>query len=175
MAKSTKDNALNHCVGSSNTSTRIQRTFSKPATVCSDWDFQHILWPHSNFRLRTLGVPVINSDSGEASRNSLTPRSSKLKLKIFFSLHCDVCVWQLRHLHWEFQCNYANFEKILEIPLTFIKQTCSNRNTCREPAPSWYSLCLKSAVQQHNSSDRSYKRKYKRNKVNADENDLRKG
>ena len=84
MAKSTKDNALNHCVGSSNTSTQIQRTFSKLATVRSDWDFQHILWPHSNFRLHTLGVPVINSDSGEASRNSLTPRSWKLKLKIFF-------------------------------------------------------------------------------------------
>ena len=29
----------------------------------------------------------------------------------------------------------VNFENILEIPLTFIKQTCSNHNTCREPAP----------------------------------------
>ena len=35
------DNALNHCVGSSNTSTRMQRIFAKLATVCSDWDFQH--------------------------------------------------------------------------------------------------------------------------------------
>ena len=78
------DNALNHCVGSSNTSTRMQRIFAKLATVCSDWDFQHILWPHSNFRLRTLGVPVRNSDSREASRNSLTPRSPKLQLRIFF-------------------------------------------------------------------------------------------
>ena len=31
-----------------------------------------------NFRLRTLGVPVSNSDSQEASRNSLTPRSYNL-------------------------------------------------------------------------------------------------
>ena len=126
-----------------------------------------------NFRLRTLGVPVRNSDSREASRNSLTYGSPKLKLRIF--LHRDVCVWQLKRVHWEFQCNFANVENILEIPLTFIKQTCSNHSTCREPAPSWSSLCLRSAGQQHNSSDRSYKRKYKRNKANADENDLRKG
>ena len=122
-----------------------------------------------NFRLRTLGVPVSTSDSREASRNSLTLRSSKLKLRIF--LHRDVCVWQLKRLHWEFQCNFANVGNILEIPLTFIKQTCSNHATCREPAPSWSSLCLRSAGQQHNSSDRNYKRKYKRNKANADEND----
>ena len=80
------DNALNNCIGSSNTSTRMQRIFAKLATVCSDWDFQHILWPHSNFRLRTLGVPVRNSDSREASRNLLTPRSPKLQLRIFFFL-----------------------------------------------------------------------------------------
>ena len=48
-----------------------------------------------NFRLRTLGVPVSTSDSREASRNSLTPRSSKLELKTF--LHRDACVWQLQH------------------------------------------------------------------------------
>ena len=46
MAKSTKDNALNHCAGSSNTSTRIWRMLSKLATVCSDWDFQHMLCSH---------------------------------------------------------------------------------------------------------------------------------
>ena len=167
---SSKFNALNHCVGSSNTSTRMQRILSKLATVYSGWDFQHILWPHSNFRLRTLGVPVSTSDSREASRNSLTLRSSKLKLRIFF-LHRDACVWQLKCLHWEFQCNFANFENILEIPLTFIKQMCSNHVTCREPAPSWSSLCLRSAGQQHNLSDRNYKPKYKRNRANADEND----
>ena len=33
-----------------------------------------------NFRLRTLGVPVRNGDSREASRNSPTPRSSKFEL-----------------------------------------------------------------------------------------------
>ena len=82
--QSSKVNALNHCVGSSNTSTRIQRILLKLATVCSDWDFQHILCLHSNFRLRTLGVPVSYSDSREASRNSLMPRSSKLKLRNFF-------------------------------------------------------------------------------------------
>ena len=42
-----------------------------------------------NFRLRTLGVPVSNSNSGEASRNWLTPRSSKLELRFFYR---DVCV-----------------------------------------------------------------------------------
>ena len=54
---------------------------------------------HSNFRLRTLGVPVSYSDSREASQNSLTLRSSKLKLRIFF-LHRDACVWQLKRLQW---------------------------------------------------------------------------
>ena len=38
-----------------------------------------------NFRLHTLGVPVSTSESQEASRNSLTPRSLKLKLRILFS------------------------------------------------------------------------------------------
>ena len=52
-----------------------------------------------NFRLRTLGVPVSNSDSREASRNLLTPRSSKLELRFF--LHHDVCVWQLKHVLWD--------------------------------------------------------------------------
>ena len=42
------------------------------------------------FRLRTLGVPVSNSDSREASRNSLTPRSSKFELRFLF--HCDAYV-----------------------------------------------------------------------------------
>ena len=83
--QSSKVNALNHCVGSSNTSRLIQRILLKLATVCSDWDFQHILCLHSKFRLRTLGVPVSKSDSREPSRNSLTPRSRKLKLRIFFS------------------------------------------------------------------------------------------
>ena len=135
---------------------RIQRILLKLAMVCSAWDFKHILCLHSNFRLHTLGVPVSTSDSREASRNSLTLRSSKLKIRIFF-LHRDVYAWQLQQLHWEFQCNYTNFENILRIPLTLIKQTCSNHTTCREPAPSWSSLCLRSAGQQHNSSDRNYK------------------
>ena len=91
-----------------------------------------------NFRLRTLGVPVSTSDSREASRNSLTLRSSKLELRIFF-LHRDVYVWQLRHMHWEFQCNFANFENILEIPLTPIKQTCSTRSIWRVQARIWCS------------------------------------
>ena len=122
-----------------------------------------------NFRLRTLGVPVSNSDSGEASENSLTPRSSKLKLrKKFFSLHCDVCMWQLRHLHWELKCNYANFENILEIPLTLIKQMCSTRSIWRVQARIWCSLWLKSAARQQNWSELSYKRKYRRRKVNSD-------
>ena len=92
-----------------------------------------------NFRLHTLGVPVSNSDSREALRNSLMPRSRKLKLKNF-SLHRDVCVRQLRHLHWEFQCNYANFENILEISLTLIKQTCSTRSIWRVQARIWCGL-----------------------------------
>ena len=133
------DNALNHCVGSSNTSTQMQRIFAKLATICSDWDFQHILWPHSNFRLRTLGVPVRNSDSREASRNSLTPRSPKLQLRIFFFLHRDVYVWHLQHLQWEFQCSYASFENILEIPLTPVKQTCSTRSIWWERVLTWCS------------------------------------
>ena len=94
---------------------------------------------HSNFRLRTLGVPVSYSDSREASRNSLTFRSSKLKLRFFF-LHRDACVWQLKCLHWEFQCNYANFENILEIPLTLIKQTCSTRSIWWVQAQIWCSV-----------------------------------
>ena len=102
---------------------------------CSDWDFQHILCLHSNFRLRTLEVPVSYSDLREASRNSLTPRSPKLDLEFF--LHRDVNAWQLQQLHWEFQCNYANFENILEIPLTFIKQTCSTRSIWRVQARIW--------------------------------------
>ena len=89
-----------------------------------------------NFRLRTLGVPVSTSDSREASRNSLTIRSSKLELKNFF-FHRDACVWQLQQLHWEFQCNYANFENILEIPLTLVKQTCSTRSIWRMQARIW--------------------------------------
>ena len=124
-----------------------------------------------SFRLRTLGVPVSNSDSREASQNLLT----KFELEFFFSpfiFSCsDVYVWQLQDLHWEFQCNIANFENILKISLTFIKQTCSNHNTCRKPAPSWSSLCLRSAGQQHNSSEKSYKRKYKREKAKSDEDD----
>ena len=96
-----------------------------------------------NFRLRTLGVPVRNSDSREASRNSLTSSSSKLELRFFFFSHRDVYVWQLQHLHWEFQCNYANFENILEIPLTLIKQTCSTRSIWRVRARIWCSLMVK--------------------------------
>ena len=91
-----------------------------------------------NFRLRTLGVPVSTSDSREASRNSLTFRSSKLELKIFF--HHDACVWQFQQLHWEFQCNYVNFENILEIPLTLVKQTCSTRSIWRVQAWIWCGL-----------------------------------
>ena len=40
---------LNHCVGSSNTSTRMQKMFSKLANVCSDWDFQHMLCSYLKF------------------------------------------------------------------------------------------------------------------------------
>ena len=39
-----------------------------------------------NFRLRTLGVPVSNSDSQEASRNSLMLQSSKLELRLFVTM-----------------------------------------------------------------------------------------
>ena len=42
-------NRQNHCVGSSNTSTRIRKIFSKLANVCSDWDFQHLLGSHLKF------------------------------------------------------------------------------------------------------------------------------
>ena len=89
-----------------------------------------------NFRLHTLGVPVSTSDSREASRNSLTLRSSKLELKIF-PLHRDACIWQLQQLHWEFQCNYANFENILEIPLTLIKQMYLTRSIWWVQAGIW--------------------------------------
>ena len=125
-----------------------------------------------NFRLRTLGVPVRNSDSREASRNSLMPRSSKLKLRIFFFFfHRDIYVWQLQHLHWEFQCNYANFENILKIPLTLIKQTCSTRSIWRVQARIWCGLWLKSAAKQRNWSELSYKRKYRKKEAKSDEND----
>ena len=66
---------------------------------------------------------------------------------------------------------FPNFENILEIPLTLIKQTCSNHNICREPAPSWSSLCLRSVGRQQNSSDRSYKQRYKKKKANSGEKD----
>ena len=125
-----------------------------------------------NFRLRTLGVLVRNSDSREASLNSLTTRSSKLKLRIFFFLHRDIYVWQLQHLHWEFQCNYANFENILEIPLTLIKQTCSTRSIWRVQARIWCGLwLLKSAAKQWNWSELSYKWKYRKKEAKSDEND----
>ena len=91
-----------------------------------------------NFRLHTLGVPVSTSDSREASRNSLTFRSSKLELRIFF-LHRDACIWQLKRLHWEFQCNFTSFENILEIPLTSIKQTFSTRSIWWVRARIWCS------------------------------------
>ena len=39
-----------------------------------------------NSRLRTLGVPVSNSDSREALRNSHMPRSSKFELRFFFTV-----------------------------------------------------------------------------------------
>ena len=63
------------------------------------------------------------------------------------------------------------FENILEIPLTIIKQTCLNHNISREPVVSWSSLCLKSAGQQHNSNERSYKWRYKKKKANSGKND----
>ena len=44
-------------------------------------------------------------------------------------------------LHWEFQCNFTNFENILEIPLTFIKQTYL---TCSI----WCGPCFKPARKQ---------------------------
>ena len=51
--------------------------------------------------------------------------ASKLKLKFFvFCLR----ITNIKALHWEFQCNYANFENILKILLTLIKQTCSTRS-----------------------------------------------
>ena len=87
-----------------------------------------------SFRLRTLGVPVRNSDSREASRNSLM----KFELRFFFS-RCDIYVWQLQHLHSEFQCNLANFENILKIPLTFIKQTSLIHSIYGVPDQNWYS------------------------------------
>ena len=93
-----------------------------------------------NFRLRTLGVPVSTSDSREASRNSLTFRSSKLELKNFFFFTVTFTYGNYRHLHWEFQCNFANFENILEIPLTLIKQTCSTRSIWRVQARIWCGL-----------------------------------
>ena len=45
-----------------------------------------------NFRLRTLGVPVSNSNSREASRNLRTSRGSKFEFRFFF-LHRDVSAW----------------------------------------------------------------------------------
>ena len=117
-----------------------------------------------NLRLRTLGVPVRNSDSREASRNSLTLRSPKLKLRIF--PHRDVYAYQLQQLHWEFQCNFASFGNILEIPLTPIKQMCSTRSIWRVQARIWCSLWLKSAAKQQNWSELSYKLRYKKKGVN---------
>ena len=130
--QSSESNALNHCVGSSNTSTQIQRILSKlaPFTVTGITSTHYCRI--QNFRLRTLGVPVSTSNSQEASRNSL--RSSKLELKNFYR---DACVWQLKCLHWEFQCNFASFENILKIPLTPIKQTCSTRSIWRDRVRIW--------------------------------------
>ena len=45
-----------------------------------------------NFRLHTLGVPVSNSDSREASQNLRMPQSSKFEFRFFF-LHRDVSTW----------------------------------------------------------------------------------
>ena len=43
-------NRINHCVGSSNTSTRIRKMFLKLTNICSVWDFQHILCSQLNLR-----------------------------------------------------------------------------------------------------------------------------
>ena len=42
--------------------------------------------------------------------------ASKLKLK--FSVFC-LHIMNTKALHWEFQCNYASFEDILEILLNW--------------------------------------------------------
>ena len=81
---------MNHCVGSSNTSTRIQRILSKLAPFTVTGITSTYYGRIQNFRLHTLGVPVSTSDSQEASRSSL--RSSKLELKTF---HRDACIWHL--------------------------------------------------------------------------------
>ena len=61
-----------------------------------------------NFRLRTLGV-----------HKKLRKIRSRLEVRTSTSRHHDVCVCQIQHLHWEFQCNFVSSENILEIPLTF--------------------------------------------------------
>ena len=94
--------------------------------------------------------------------------ASKLKLKFFvFCLH----ITYIKVLYWEFQCNYANFENILEIPLTLIKRTCSTRSIWRVQAWIWCGLWLKSAAKQRNWSELSYKLRYKKKEVKSDEND----
>ena len=77
-------------------------------------------------------------------------RSSNLD---FFFLHRDVCVWQLQHLHWEFQCNFLNFENIFEIPLTLIKQTCSTRSIWKAQVWTWCGPCFKSVGKQQSSKE----------------------
>ena len=74
-------------------------------------------------------------------------------------------------LHWEFQCNYVDFENILEILLTLIKQMYSTRSIWRVQARIWCGLCLKSATKQRNWSEKNYRQRYIKRKANADEND----
>ena len=81
-----------------------------------------------------------------------------------FCLH----ITYIKALYWEFQCNYVNFENILEIPLTLIKQTCLTQNIWRVQARIWCGLCLKSAAKQRNWSEKNYRQRYKKRKVNAD-------
>ena len=91
---------------------------------------------------------------------------SKLKLKFFvFCLR----ITNIKTLHWEFQCNYVNFENILEIPLTLIKQTCLTCSIWKVQVRTWCGPCFKSVERQQNLSDRSYRRKYRKKKANFDE------
>ena len=125
-----------------------------------------------NFRFRTLGVPVSNSDSREASQNSLTKFELRF-FKIFFS-RCDVYVWQLQHIHWEFQCNFMNFENILKIPLTFIKQMSLIHSIYRVPDRNWCSRCLKLDGRQQSLKERSCNPRSRKRKANCEERDSRK-
>ena len=116
---------------------------------CVHWEFQWVTVIYE--KLRKI-------------RSRFKVWSSNLDLIFFSSL-------QLRHLHWEFQCNFANFENILKIPLTSIKQTSLIHSIYRAPDQNWCNRCSKLDGRQQSSKEWSCSPRYIRKKANTDEKD----